>query len=116
MKKAKHDWPSHIEAITIQGISTRAYAKRHDLALSALYYWQRKLRSAPPVHTKAEPLAATRQAARFVALRIDKPERVVPQAPTHCTLVLAGGMRLEMPALPSPQWLADLARCAQGAR
>lgn len=116
MKKAKHDWSSHIEAITIQGISTRAYAKRHDLALSTVYYWQRKLKSAPPVHTKAEPLAATKQCAKFVALRIDEPERVARPAPTHCTLVLAGGMRLEMPALPDPQWLADLGRCAQAVR
>ena len=116
MKKAKHDWSSHIEAIKTQGISTRVYAKRHDLVLSSLYYWQRKLRSAPAVHTKAEPLAATKQSAKFVALRIGEPEGVVPQACTHCTLVLAGGMRLEMPALPSPQWLADLGRCAQGVR
>ena len=116
MKKAKHDWSSHIKAITTHGISTRAYARRHDLALSALYYWQRKLKSAPPVHTKAEPLAATKRSAKFVALRIDEPERAARPAPTHCTLVLAGGMRLEMQALPSPQWLADVGRCAQGAR
>ena len=115
MKKAKHDWFSHIEAIKAQGISTKAYAKRHDLALSTLYYWQRKVKSAPPFHTKAEPLAATKRSAKFVALHIDEPERVVLQAPTHCTLVLAGGMRLEMQALPSPQWLADMGRCAQGA-
>jgi len=116
MKKAKHDWPSHIEAITIQGISTRAYAKRHDLALSALYYWQRKLKSAPPVQTKTEPLGATKQSAKFVALRINEPQRAPQPAPTHCTLVLAGGMRLEMPVLPSPQWLADVGRYVQGAR
>lgn len=116
MKKANHDWSGHIEAIRIQGISARAYAKRHDVSLSALYYWQRKLKSAPPVHTKAEPLAATKQSNKFVALRIDEPQRVARPGPTHCTLVLPGGMCLEMPALPSPQWLADLGRCAQKAR
>lgn len=116
MKKVKHDWSSHIEAIRTQGISTRAYAKRHDLALSALYYWQRKLKSVPPVQTKAEPLAATKPSAKFVALRIDEPQRATRPVPPHCTLVLAGGLRLEMPALPSPQWLADVGRCAQGAR
>ena len=116
MKKANHDWSGHIEAIKTQGISTRAYAKRHDVSLSALYYWQRKLKSAPPVHTKAEPLVAAKQSAKFIAVRIDEPQRAARPAPTHCTLVLAGGMRLEMPALPSPQWLADLGRCAQGAR
>lgn len=116
MKKAEHDWSGHIEAIKTQGISTRAYAKCHDVSLSALYYWQRKLKPAPQVHTKAEPLAATKQSNKFVALRIDEPQRAAPPAPTHCTLVLAGGVRLEMPALPSPQWLADLGRCTQGAR
>jgi transposase len=49
MKRAKHDWSSHIEAIKTQGISARAYAKRHDITLSSLYYWQRKLKSALPV-------------------------------------------------------------------
>lgn len=116
MKRAKHDWPSHIEAIKTQGISTRAYAKRHDMTLSSLYYWQRKLKSAPPVATKAEPAATAKQSSKFVALRITEPERVVPPAPTHCTLVLAGGMRLEIPTLPPPQWLSDLGRCAQGVR
>lgn len=116
MERAKHDWSNHIEAIKTQGISTRAYAKRHDIALSTLYYWQRKLKPALPVPAKVEPLATTKQSSRFVALRINGPERMAPPAPTHCTLVLAGGMRLEMPALPSPQWLADLGRCAQGVR
>lgn len=116
MEKAKNDWSSHIEAIKAQRVSTRAYAKRHDLALSTLYYWQRKLKSTPPVHTKAEPVAATKQSSKFVALRINESERVAPQGSTHCTLVLSGGIRLEMPALPSPQWLADLGRCAQGVR
>ena len=82
MKKAKHDWFSHIEAIKSQRISTRAYAKRHDVSLSALYYWQRKLKSTPPIHTKAEPLAATNQSTKFVALRIDEPERATRPAPT----------------------------------
>ena len=97
-------------------MSTRAYAKRHDMTLSSLYYWQRKLKSAPPIATKAEPVATAKPSSKFVALRINEPERVMPPAPTRCTLVLAGGMRLEMPALPSPQWLADLGHCAQGVR
>jgi transposase-like protein len=116
MKKAKHDWTSHIEAIKTQGISTRAYANRHDLGLSALYYWQRKLKLTSPVHAEAGALAVTRASSKFVALRLSEPERVVPPASTHCTLVLAGGLRLEMPTLPSPQWLADLDRRTQGAR
>ena len=116
MKRAKIDWSSHIEAIKAQGVSTRAYATRHDLGLSSLYYWQGRLKSAKPVSTKAAPGAVTKPSSKFVALRINEPERVMPPAPTHCTLVLTGGMRLEMPTLPSPQWLADLGRFAQAVR
>lgn len=35
---------------------------------------------------------------------------------TNCTLVLGTGIRLEMPALPDPQWLTALARCVHGGR
>jgi hypothetical protein len=115
MKSTSNDWSNHIEAIKTQAISTRAYAKRHGIALSALYYWQRKLKSALPVATKAAPVAVAKPSSKFVALRLSEPERMVPPAPMHCTLVLAGGTRLEMPALPDPRWLADLGRCAQGA-
>jgi transposase-like protein len=51
MRKAKQDWSSHVAAIKTQGISISisisisAYARRHGLALSTLYCWQRKLRS-----------------------------------------------------------------------
>ena len=117
MKKVKQDWPSHVEAINTLGISTSAYARQHGLARSTLYRWQTKLKSASLVHsdTKAESLAVSQQPSKFVALRISEPDRVTPPAFMHCTLVLAGGIRLEMPELPTPQWLADLGRCSQGA-
>jgi hypothetical protein len=35
---------------------------------------------------------------------------------TSCALVLGAGVRLEMTALPDPQWLTALARCTQGER
>jgi len=118
MQKAKQDWPSHVEAIKTLGISTSAYARQYGLTRSTLYLWQNKLKSAPAVYadTKAESLAVSQQPSKFVALRINESERGTPPTPTHCILVLAGGIRLEMPELPTPQWLADLSRCTQGAR
>lgn len=114
MKMGKQDWAIHVAAIKAQRISTIAYARQHDLARSTLYYWQHKLQAASAVHAKAEMRTAPQQPSQFIALRLSEPERV-PPAPTHCTLVLGAGVRLEMAALPAPQWLADLSRCAHGA-
>ena len=114
MKKAKHDWAGHVAAIKTQGISASAYARRHDLALSTLYYWQRKLQPASAGHAKVKPAAANTHVDKFMALRVSTSAGEVARAPTGCTLVLTGGMRLEMTALPDPQWLAALGRCASG--
>ena len=107
MKKSLAFWSEHIAAIKREGISTSAYAKRHDLPIKSLYYWQRKVRLA------AAPAKVIRPKA-FVALRVGEP--VTVSSPMGCVLVLASGMRLEMPALPSPAWLSALSRSAQGAR
>ena len=115
MKKVKQDWAGHIAAIKDQGISTTDYARQHGLAESTLYRWKSKLQRVSTDCTKAGALTAPAQPSKFIALRLSEPQHPVPLAPTHCTLVLSGGMRLEMPALPAPQWLAELGRCAQGA-
>ncbi len=114
MKKAKHDWSGHVAAVKTQGISTSAYARRQGLALSTLYYWQRKLQSASAGHAKVKPVAATKPSGKFVALHVRDLGGEVQRPTTSCTLVLTGAMRLEMAALPDPQWLAALWRCAQG--
>lgn len=107
MKKGLAFWSTHLAAIKQEGISTSAYAKRHGIALKRLYYWQRKVRLAAAPAKVLGPKA-------FVALRIGEP--VAVSTPMGCVLVLACGMRLEMPALPSPAWLTALSRSAQGAR
>ena len=114
MKKAKQDWASHVAAIKAQGISTTDYARRHGLAKSTLYRWQRKLQRASSQIAKPDNVRAPAPS-KFIALRMSEPQRIMPTEPTHCTLVLSGGMRLEMPTLPAPQWLAQLSRCTQGA-
>lgn len=115
MKNTRHYWSKHIAAIKFQGIATSTYAKRHDLALGTLYYWQRKLRSATTVGTEIETRVAPRRPSKFIALTVGDPLHDVARSGMPCTLVLAGGMRLEMSALPDPQWLGAVGRSAQGA-
>ena len=80
------------------------YAKRHGLPLASLYYWRQKLLV---VDGKAAPTAH----GKFVAVRIA--EAALPSA---CTLILPSGLRLEMPVLPAPAWLAALEHLHAGAR
>lgn len=99
-------WMAHVAAIKREGISTSAYAKQHGLAVKTLYGWQRKANAAAslPSEMRLQP--------SFVALRVAD---LSVDAPRHgCALILGSGLRLEMLALPSPQWLAALSRAAQG--
>lgn len=104
-------WSEHQAAIKREGISTSAYAKRHNIPLKNLYYWLRKVRVAAVPASVVAPKV-------FVALRVAEPVAlpVAPSVPMGCVLILGSGMRLEMPALPSPAWLNALSRSAQGAR
>ncbi len=110
MNKKAEFWKAHVAAIKREGVSTSAYAKRHALAAKSLYRWQHKLKDA------TSATSAANRGSAFVALRMDAPAAVVGQAPAGCTLLLGSGLRLEMATLPTPEWLAALARAAQGAR
>ena len=101
-------WIDHVAAIKREGISARAYAKRHGISLSAVYYWQRKMRAAP-----AEQVT-TRPSNKFLSVRVAG-QTIAPRA-LSCTLILASGLRLEMAALPAPEWLVALGHAAQGLR
>ncbi|MBG6078225.1 hypothetical protein [Polaromonas sp. CG_9.11] len=96
-------WKQHVAAAKLQGVLASAYAKQHGISVTALYYWQRKLKAPSP------PLG------KFVALRVVPAVVEAPPA-CSCTLVLASGMRLELTQLPAPQRLAALGRAAQEAR
>ena len=108
MKMGMEFWTQHVAAARLQAASARDYAKQHGISVTALYYWQRKLKAPTGGHTQSGPVG------KFVALRVC-PTVEAPSA-CSCTLVLAPGMRLEMTELPAPQWLAALGRAAQGAR
>ncbi len=108
MKSTALFWQRNARAVERGTSSTSAYAKRHGLAVSTLYYWRAKLKATTP---KVE---ATGLAAKFVALRVVDGAHM-PRG-NHCTLILPVGMRLEMTALPAPEWLVALGHAAQGAR
>lgn len=107
MKTDDAYWESHVAALNREAVSVSAYATRHGLSTSALYYWRRKLKVA------AEEAAGEHDAGKFIALRVGD-VAAIPCA-GGCTLVLGAGVRLEMSALPPPAWLAALGY-AVGAR
>ena len=126
MRNARSYWSSHLVAIKTQGDSTSAYARRHQLSLASLYSWRRKLQSGLPPPSVPVPVLASacKPRSKFVALRLtyaasdaaaDVDVDVTPP-PWRCTLVLTAGVRLEMSALPDPQWLAAVGRAHQGTR
>lgn len=98
-------WAGHVAASQQESIPAAEYARRHGLAVKSLYYWRKKLKEVIP--SDAPPLAS-----KFVALRI------APgiSRPIGCTLAISSGLRLEMSALPPPEWLAALAHAVPGMR
>jgi len=101
-------WIDHVTAIKREGVSAKGYARQHGISLSAVYYWQRKLRAAPAELATASP------GGKFMALRVADATNT-PRS-TGCTLILASGVRLEMAVLPTPEWLAALGHATQGVR
>src|SRR4051812_24671465 len=107
MKADDAYWESHVAALDREAISVSAYATRHGLSASALYYWRRKLKVA------GEEATDVHDVGKFIALRVGD-FAAVPHAVGY-TLILGSGVRLEMPTLPAPEWLAALTGAA-GAR
>ena len=98
-------WMAHVAASQLETIPASEYAKRHGLSVKSLYYWRRKL-------SKSDKTDAALPAGKFVALRIAPGG----SRPNNCTLALPSGLRLEMSALPQPEWLAALVRTMPGMR
>lgn len=111
MKNTREYWSGHVTTIKTEGVTTSTYARQHKLSLASLYYWQRKLQSQSAPHSVA--VAAPKPQSKFVALRVSDAVADIAPPSRRCTLVLAGGMRLEMSALPDPDWLAAVGRANQ---
>ncbi len=103
-------WAAHVKAAGLVATPASEYAKQHGLAVKSLYYWRRKLAATKPaLHTKIKPIP-TLPGNKFVALQVAAPRQ------THCTLSLPSGLRLEMAALPPPEWMTALLHSAAGLR
>ena len=44
MKMGAEFWVAHVAAVKLEAISASEYARRHGLSVTALYYWQHKLK------------------------------------------------------------------------
>ena len=99
-------WAAHVEAVRLAGVSASEYAKQHGLAVKSLYYWRHKLAVTSNIAPSVDRAAKPGSASKFVALQVAAPR------PVGCTLNLPSGLRLEMSALPSPEWLAAVGRTA----
>ena len=91
-------------ALNLAGVTSKAYAERHGLSAHSLRHWVGRFKSDPSMEA-APDLGA------FVALRLDhtaSATTAIAAAPGGCTLRCASGWELQMPGLPSPQWLAGL--------
>jgi len=99
-------WATHVAAAALEAIPASQYARRHDLSVKSLYYWRRKLKQSDTANASLSTADAPLLTDKFMALRI------APGGfrPNNCTLALPSGLRLEMSALPQPEWLAALAR------
>ena len=104
MQMGKKFWARHVAAAKAEVGSSSAYAKRHGLSVSALYYWQRKLAVISAVNGAVAP-------GKFIALRMN--DAAIGSRINSCTLALPSGIRLEMSGLPSPEWLIALLRASQ---
>src|SRR5690606_24423001 len=100
-------WEAHLNAIDAEGIDASAYAKREGLAVSNLYYWRRRLkRQSAGDSTPATPAPGRSPARLFVPVTVG----ATPAQSGRCLLILTSGVRLELPSLPSPQWLAQVSQ------
>jgi transposase len=107
MNEGESYWESHVAAVKREAIPVSVYAKRHGLSVSQLYYWRGKLATASAARADANNVA------KFIALRLGD-SAATPSGGGYI-LIVGSGVRLEMPTLPAPEWLAALGRAA-GAR
>jgi hypothetical protein len=107
MKHPPAFWAEHVAAANRTDMSAAAYARRHGIAVKSLYYWKRKLRAEVVPIATAKPVGD-----KFVAVRMVEPVVVPPSS--GCTLIMTSGLRLEIPVLPAPEWLAAVGRATQG--
>ena len=65
MKMGTEFWAAHVAPAKLQAASASDYAKRKGVSVTALYYWQRKLKALTPGICDESS-----RAGKFVALRV----------------------------------------------
>lgn len=91
-------WARHLAAIEAEGVSTKEYAEREGLPVTALYQWRRRFKAG------GRPSRARAVSGGFVPVTV----RAADEA-SACSVRIGEGVRLELAQLPSPEWLAALA-------
>jgi transposase-like protein len=115
----KQYWVKHVTGLALEGGSVPAYARAHGISADCLYYWRRKLnKKSSQLPSKAAGQLNPNN--KFVSLRIagatNVAQRITPSDAGNCTLRIGNAIRLDMAALPTPEWLASLALSTQGVR
>lgn len=115
----KQYWVKHVERLALEGGSVPAYARAHGISADCLYYWRRKLnKKRSQLPSKAAGQLNPNN--KFVSLRIagaaNVTQRIASPGTGNCTLLIGNNIRLDMAALPTPEWLASLALSTQGVR
>lgn len=98
MSERAEFWAHHLAAIEAEGITTKVYAQREGLAVSALYQWRRRFKSG------GRPSRAKVAGGGFVPVTVQ-----AAAAASGCTVRVGEAVRLELAQLPSAEWLAALA-------
>lgn len=102
-------WEAHLNAIAGEGIGTKAYAQREGLPVSSLYYWRRRLKVQSMGTLSSHQPAPTPVVRRFVPVSLGSASGSdYSSLADRYVLTLGSGLRLELPGLPSPQWLVQV--------
>lgn len=110
MSKAREFWAPHAAASGKSVEEVSAYAREHGLNERTLRWWRSRLRR----EASALPKVAAAATSRFVAVRVMPGQ--TEDASIPATLRLGGVLSIELSALPSPHWLAELGRALQESR
>ena len=81
MKMGTEFWENHVAVAKLETLSASEYARRHGISVAALYYWQRKQKSATAsTLKKVSKLAKPARASSFVELRVLDKQVMVKRA------------------------------------
>ncbi len=100
-------WKEHVTAALQDPVSISAYAKRHDIAVKSLYYWNKKLKKSGLISKSAKQISSA-----FIAVHV--PEKIMNPRTANFRLMLATGIHFEMNELPAPEWLASFVVATKG--